>query len=158
MYNRRLAFLIFVFATCAFMLALSTSSTSGAIKDVTSSEYGVRFTRTVDDWSTGRTKHLFRPGAADGVTKNAVEPTEEVRTLPHTQEGSFVSSDSTKLLMMNTQGEENLIPLAEDVHVTCDGRVCSLSQLWSGIMIRVTTRNKIAIRIDAIDSDAEHLW
>jgi hypothetical protein len=58
------------------------------------------------------------------------------------------------MLMTNSQGDEYLIPLAKDVIVTCDGKACAISQFWTEIAIRVTIRNKVAIRIDAIDRDA----
>ena len=76
------------------------------------------------------------------------------RPFSQTQDGNFVSFDGEKMLMTNRQGDECLIPLGKDVIVTCDGSVCTISEFWTGIAIRVTIRNKVAIRIDAIDRDA----
>jgi hypothetical protein len=109
-----------------------------------------------DKCSIGLAENISRVSTTDDNMRNVFEKTVAADNHPfsHTQDGSFVSFDGAKLLMIDAQGEEQLIPLADDVSVTCDGKVCTMTQFWTGIMIRVTTRNKVAIRIDAVDRDA----
>jgi hypothetical protein len=72
-----------------------------------------------------------------------------------TMEGTVVSVSADKLTMTNKEGKDHSHTLAANVNVTCDGKVCTVADLRSGMRIRVTTEHEAphaATRIEALDN------
>jgi hypothetical protein len=68
----------------------------------------------------------------------------------------LVSASGDKLTMNNKEGTEQSHPLAADIKITCDGKVCKAADLKAGMRIRVTTENAVpqtVTRIEAIDNN-----
>ena len=63
-----------------------------------------------------------------------------------------------KLTMTNKEGKEQVQTLAANVKVTCDGKVCQVSDSKLGMKLRVTTEKAephAATRIEALDTTTE---
>ena len=74
-------------------------------------------------------------------------------------DGKVVSITGNELVMTNEQGkEEQTRTLTSDVKITCDGKVCKVSDLKPGMRIRVTSQSddsNNAIRIEALVKNLE---
>lgn len=73
------------------------------------------------------------------------------------RDGTVVRVSGGELTMTDEDGKEHKHPLAADVEVTCDGKVCQAAALKAGMRIRVTTGSDAphaATRIEALDKNA----
>lgn len=74
-------------------------------------------------------------------------------------DGKAVSITAAKLVMTNVVGaEEHTYTLGADIKITCDGKICSATDVKPGMRIRVTTENAeshAATRIEAIEKNRD---
>lgn len=74
-------------------------------------------------------------------------------------DGKAVSVTAAKLVMTNMVGaEEHTYTMAADIKITCDGKVCTATDVKPGMRIRVTTENAeshAATRIEAIEKNRD---
>ena len=67
-----------------------------------------------------------------------------------THSGVVVSAGVGKLVMTNKDGtNEHSHDVAADAKITCDGMECKLEDLKKGCTVKVTTKDKKAIKIEA---------
>jgi hypothetical protein len=70
-------------------------------------------------------------------------------------DGKVVSITVNKLVMTDMQGaKEQTCTLADDVKITCDGNICTVTALKTGMRIRVTSKSDdphVATAIEALD-------
>ena len=69
-----------------------------------------------------------------------------------THYGTVVSVDGNRLTSRCSIGKTHHHTLARDALVTCDGKDCELADLKPGTVIRVTTEDKDAVSVMAIES------
>ena len=68
----------------------------------------------------------------------------------NTHEGKVVKAGDGKLTMTDKDGKnEHTHDVALDAKVTCDGKACKLEDLKKGNSIKVTTKDKKAIKLEA---------
>ena len=73
-----------------------------------------------------------------------------------THSGLVVSAGEGKLTMTDKDGKnEHTHDVALDAKVSCDGKACKLEDLKKGTAIKVTTKDKKAIKIEATKKKAE---
>ena len=87
-----------------------------------------------------------------------VEAIDKDANFAHTHDGKFVSIIGHKLTMTDSTGKEHSHRLSKDATMTCDGGVCKVEQLKTGMKIRVTTEKSdagVATHVEAIDKDTE---
>jgi hypothetical protein len=73
-------------------------------------------------------------------------------------DGTVVSVSADKLTMTGKVGMEHSHPLAANVHVTLDGKVCVAADLKAGMRIRVTSDSAAphtATRIEALETNRD---
>lgn len=105
---------------------------------------GLKIRVTTTDAAKKSVSHI------EAISKNA--------TFAHTQDGTVVSSTSSKLVMTDAAGKEHSCRVATDTKITCDGKVCKASDLKSKMKIRVTTKKSddgAATVIEAIDKNID---
>ena len=67
-----------------------------------------------------------------------------------THSGVVVSAGEGKLTMSDKDGKnEHTHDVATDAKVSCDGKACKLEDLKKGATVKVTTKDKKAIKIEA---------
>jgi len=67
-----------------------------------------------------------------------------------THSGVVVSAGEGKLTMSDKDGKnEHTHDVAADAKVSCDGKACKLEDLKKGASVKVTTKDKKAIKIEA---------
>ena len=74
----------------------------------------------------------------------------------HAHTGKFVNAEGNQFMMTSKDGKEHSHTLAADAKVTCDGKVCRLSDLKKGTLIRVWTNpnhKDIATKVEATTRD-----
>lgn len=72
-----------------------------------------------------------------------------------THSGLVVSAGAGKLTMTDKDGKnEHTHDVAFDAKVSCDGKDCKLEDLKKGTSIKVTTKDKKAIKIEATTKKA----
>jgi CTP-dependent riboflavin kinase len=102
------------------------------------------------------TKIRVTTQTADGKVATQIEAIDKNVTFANTHDGKLVSMTKDRFVMSSTDGEEHAHTLATDADVTCDGKVCKLSDLKAGMKIRVTTRPSdkgVATEIEALDKN-----
>ena len=96
--------------------------------------------------------------SSDTKVATQIEALDKHETFANTHDGKVVSITSSKLVMMNKDGQESSHSVSTETKVTCDGTVCKPSDLKVGLKIRVTTKKNeegVAIGIEAIDKNGE---
>jgi uncharacterized protein YdeI (BOF family) len=74
------------------------------------------------------------------------------------RDGTMVRVGGGELTMTDKEGKEYRHPLAADVEVTCDGKVCKAADLKPGMRVRVTAGSAdphAATRVEALDLKEE---
>lgn len=103
-----------------------------------------------------RIRVTTRTGNKAPVTN--VEAIDKQALFANTHEGTVVSISSNKLVMTGQDGREHAHSVSADTKVTCDGKVCKVTDLKAGTKIRVTTKKLdagVAVGIEAIDLNPE---
>jgi CTP-dependent riboflavin kinase len=94
---------------------------------------------------------------SDAKVATRIEAIDKNESFANTQDGKVVSITGNKLVMTDTQGnEEQTCTLTADAKVTCDGKVCKSSDLKPGMKIRVTSESDdpdTAIQVEALDKN-----
>ncbi len=96
----------------------------------------------------------------NGDKKSAthVEAIDKNEMFANTHDGKVVSVTGDSLKMTDKDGKEHSHTLSAHPAICCDGKECKLSQLKSGMKIRVTTKatdKHVLTVIEAIDKNAE---
>jgi len=71
-----------------------------------------------------------------------------------TQDGKYVSNTANHLVMTNKAGSEQTLHISANASVLCDGQVCKMEDLKSGMRIRIislTDDQTLINRIEALD-------
>jgi CTP-dependent riboflavin kinase len=104
------------------------------------------------------TKIRVTTQTADAKVATQIEAIDKNLTFANTHDGKLVSMSRNKFVMSSTDGEEHSHTLATDAEVSCDGKVCKLSDLKAGMKIRVTTKASdkgVATEIEALDKNSK---
>jgi hypothetical protein len=103
----------------------------------------------------------------DKVKEDSKAAVEKVEDLGHqlkdkvggttetTMDGTVVSIVNDKLTMANKEGKEHSHTVIANTKVTSDGKAATVADLKKGERIRVTAAKDVAVRIEALDKDAE---
>jgi hypothetical protein len=111
----------------------------------------------VADLKAGLKIRVTTPDAAKAAVSH-IEAINKNTTFAHTQDGTVVSSTSSKLVMSDAGGKEHSCRVAADTKITCDGKVCKASDLKPAMKVRVTTKKSDdgeATVIEAIDKNVD---
>lgn len=88
-----------------------------------------------------------------------IEAIDKNELFANTHDGAVVSISGDKLVMTNLgSSEQHTHTLAMQAPVTCDGNACKMSDLKSGMKVRVSTKKDdmhVATAIQALDKNAE---
>ena len=66
-----------------------------------------------------------------------------------TVEGKFVKVDGKTLTVKDKDDKEHSCEMADDAKVSCDGKECKASDLKEGVKVKVTLKDKKAIKVEA---------
>ena len=90
---------------------------------------------------------------------NAIVRADDASDKANTHEGKVVSVTGSRLVMTDLGGKnEHTMNVATDARISCDGKVCKLSELKPGQKIRVMTKptdKTAAVRVEALDKNLE---
>jgi hypothetical protein len=92
--------------------------------------------------------------ADDIKAATKVEALDKNNAFVSSHDGKVSSITGDELVMTGKDGKKHTHALAKDAKVTCDGKVCKLTDLKEGMKIRVTTNDddkKAVVKIEAID-------
>jgi len=95
---------------------------------------------------------------SDAKIATHIEAIAKDKMFANTHDGKVVSITDSKLVMTDKAGKEHAHTVSADTQVCCDAAECKLSDLKSGMKIRVTTHKSdknVAVAIEALDNNAE---
>lgn len=64
-------------------------------------------------------------------------------------EGKVVKIADGKLTISDKNDKEHTCTVSKDAKITCDGKVCKLADLKTGVTVKVTVEKKEATKVDA---------
>src|SRR5215831_13420717 len=63
-------------------------------------------------------------------------------------DGKVVKAGDGKLTIEDKEKKEHTCEVAKDAKITCDGKECKLDELKKGVKVKVTLKDKKAIKIE----------
>jgi hypothetical protein len=96
--------------------------------------------------------------ADDAKVATMIEAIDKNTLFANTHDGKIVSISSKTLVMSDKDGKEHSHSVSAETKVCCDGEDCKITDLKTGMRIRVTSHRDdqaVVVGIEALDKDAE---